>query len=1158
MRTSNFLASLLILSSLLPPAWSYDEVKLEKIVPLVDRKSSPSIMHMDSARNLWVLNDQNQAIQQIGLDGKVAINFLPGKKESNFFKEPIDFGFLSNGSMVVADKGFDRIVTIGVESAEGKPSKIDWKKAKVVGQFPAKGVSALAVSHDDILAVGFDGQASVEIYSDDGILLHRLFAPEKAPFKNVISMAYAANGVLWVLDGEKSTLQRFSSDRRNLGAVEGLENARAVTVDSRGYAYVSITKGKWAEVSPDGVITGRFGAKGKNPGEMLNPIGIAAPDPEHVWVAEGGNNRIQSFRILNRSKTALLFPEPAAYIQARFLSGWEDHVDAGVVRPNGDLLLFKADKTSFEVSDMSGNSKAAWKKKGKGSAGFARPHSLFVDPDGKTWISDQGEHTIKLVNDAGDIQKFIGQKGKKEGSFQSPSFFSIRKDGSFVVVDRDNSRVQVLSAQGLFLFSPASPVKKDGSFDTIGGVATNDDFIVVLDSGRKSLLFYNASGKLVNEIANKEGKAPYWTEPVSIAADKDGRFFVLDDGARRVRIFGSKGQFLADFSANGHRLVCGPDHKVLVLGEKEVRVYSATIVPKLLTNVNAADAEGDVQVTWDLSPEAKDYNVYRSSGTNAPVVLAKVDNPPYTDSTVVPNVLYTYAITGVNDMGYEGNWSAAKPIKASRRKDVSIISFDHIRFDPIFTAAFKYYVTNPIGEITIQNNDDRPYRNVKLSLTLARYTDFPTEVVVSELGGGEKKTVPVTMTFNDKVLELTEDTPVQMDVQLSYYEDNQEKSVSQTSPITLYSRNAISWTDRARIASFVTPRDTPVVEFARDAIRAHMAILKASTVTKPLAKAALFYESMNALGISYVPDPKTPFSEVSGKPDTRDYVQFPRETLRRKTGDCDDTTALLAALLESVGVQVALVDVPGHIFLMANLEEADPAVIGLPEERFVKYQGTYWVPIETTQLGHGFMAAWQTATSEVKTAQEKNQATFISILDSNLKYPPVTLVEPATEIPPFPAEKVAAAFPALLAQLQNERYLAQMKDVKERIKNDPVNHMLAVEMGMIQVEGGKADDAKKTFIDLLKPDEPIPVQAAARNNLGNLAYLAGEYKEAAIHYDKALELTPNDGGILVNKARIAWKMDDKAGAQKLLQEAQAVLPEWRDFATDIPAEFLPK
>jgi tetratricopeptide (TPR) repeat protein len=363
-----------------------------------------------------------------------------------------------------------------------------------------------------------------------------------------------------------------------------------------------------------------------------------------------------------------------------------------------------------------------------------------------------------------------------------------------------------------------------------------------------------------------------------------------------------------------------------------------------------------------------------------------------------------------------------------------------------------------------------------------------------------------------------------------------------------------SWFDMVRL--WVTDSDVMFAN-AQEAIRSFLVPLKGSTVGKPLAKVALFYEALNALKISYVPDPKTPFQDVSGKPDTIDYVQFPRETLRRKTGDCDDMTSLMAALLESVGVQVALVDVPGHIFLMANMEESDPSIIGLPIERFVEFQGSYWVPVEMTQLGKNFLAAWQSGTAKIKAAKEKGQIEFISVEESFIKYPPVTLVEADPNRPSFPENEVKETFPVILNQMQNERYESQLQQINDAIKADPVNQMLQVQLGMIHVEGKKMDEAKKLFAKLSQADMPVEVQSSALNNLGNVAYLESDYKAALDYYESAAKLSSEDGRILVNQGRAAWRMGDLKSAKAYFSKAKEMSPDWLEYASDIPAEILP-
>src|SRR5205823_4148912 len=146
---------------------------------------------------------------------------------------------------------------------------------------------------------------------------------------------FAPNGTLWALEEDSGQLHRFSADRKWLGATPGVEGARGVAVDDFGSAYVSLSQGRWREVAPDGVVSGTCGTKGKTPGEMLNPVALAAPGASHVMVAETGNARLQDFHVFNKDKKNKLFYGPAAHAQVRLNAQWEDQAEGGLINDKG-------------------------------------------------------------------------------------------------------------------------------------------------------------------------------------------------------------------------------------------------------------------------------------------------------------------------------------------------------------------------------------------------------------------------------------------------------------------------------------------------------------------------------------------------------------------------------------------------------------------------------------------------------------------------------------------------------------------------------------------------------------------------------------------------------------------------------------------------------
>ncbi|MCK5107769.1 MAG: transglutaminase domain-containing protein [Nanoarchaeota archaeon] len=88
------------------------------------------------------------------------------------------------------------------------------------------------------------------------------------------------------------------------------------------------------------------------------------------------------------------------------------------------------------------------------------------------------------------------------------------------------------------------------------------------------------------------------------------------------------------------------------------------------------------------------------------------------------------------------------------------------------------------------------------------------------------------------------------------------------------------------------------------------------------AKSLFYFVKGN---IEYVNDPPT------------EYVKSARETLLNGAGDCDDSSVLLANLLQSIGINTRFVFIPGHVYVEAYLPEA-----------LSKYRDNGWVALDAT------------------------------------------------------------------------------------------------------------------------------------------------------------------------------------------------------------------
>ena len=103
---------------------------------------------------------------------------------------------------------------------------------------------------------------------------------------------------------------------------------------------------------------------------------------------------------------------------------------------------------------------------------------------------------------------------------------------------------------------------------------------------------------------------------------------------------------------------------------------------------------------------------------------------------------------------------------------------------------------------------------------------------------------------------------------------------------------------------------------------------------------------------------------------TAEYVQFPQQTIELKGGDCDDLSVCYSSLLESVGIQTALVDYKSdgtfrHVNILFNtgLTPGQASYITNNDTKyFVRKNSSgddeVWLPVETTSLTD-FDTAWR-------------------------------------------------------------------------------------------------------------------------------------------------------------------------------------------------------
>lgn len=125
-------------------------------------------------------------------------------------------------------------------------------------------------------------------------------------------------------------------------------------------------------------------------------------------------------------------------------------------------------------------------------------------------------------------------------------------------------------------------------------------------------------------------------------------------------------------------------------------------------------------------------------------------------------------------------------------------------------------------------------------------------------------------------------------------------------------------TDRSRTAFNIAKKSNPTIKQIADKV----ATISCEGNKICYAKALYYFVRDN---LEYIGDP----------PD--EYIKPPEETLITFSGDCDDASVLLAALLESIHIQTEYKFIPNHVYIEAYIPEIQRS-----------YQKDGWVSLDPT------------------------------------------------------------------------------------------------------------------------------------------------------------------------------------------------------------------
>lgn len=317
---------------------------------------------------------------------------------------------------------------------------------------------------------------------------------------------------------------------------------------------------------------------------------------------------------------------------------------------------------------------------------------------------------------------------------------------------------------------------------------------------------------------------------------------------------------------------------------------------------------------------------------------------------------------------------------------VPALEVKSVELSVLFPALMNVYACEPSGILTVKNNSKNSVKNVELKSYVRKYMDFASASdVIAEIKAGQTVEIPIKTVLNSESMNVDETVNLQMQLTLSWQENDLQKKQVITRPVTMYKKSAIVWKDTSMLSCFILPNDKSVTDFAFNAISKS----EKKVLTRNISNAVLICNAVGSLPVKYIPDPQAPVAEQLGNEYAVDTVRLPFETLKLKGGDCDDLTTLLCSLLESSGISTALITTEGHIFIAFDSGLSYNSMWDNLTDGYaaLDVDGQAWIPVEVTALDKGFMNAWNIACKTLM----KEDFEFVTVQDSMLRYQSVSV-----------------------------------------------------------------------------------------------------------------------------------------------------------------------
>jgi hypothetical protein len=305
--------------------------------------------------------------------------------------------------------------------------------------------------------------------------------------------------------------------------------------------------------------------------------------------------------------------------------------------------------------------------------------------------------------------------------------------------------------------------------------------------------------------------------------------------------------------------------------------------------------------------------------------------------------------------------------------------------DKILSGAYKSYgVRGASGapmslwaaKTVFRNGTNERVTNLRVRYRVTEYADWCSWHTYGAVDPSQTVVDLYHPIFSSICARLTSRAPAELQLEYEYTDFlGQKHQQAENRPLTMFSRHEFIFSDLTSgertsmfqddvtysplLAAWVSRSDDPIARIASMANKRAGGVGAGSSDENCVKVMAAIYDVMRMIHISYQHPAALVDKGLSYDIKTVQSLQYPRDTIQKRSGTCIDLAILYAAMLNSVSIDPFLVVIDGHCFPMARL----------PSGKLI--------PVEATGVGDGYEKAMdfeQAVKSAVKTWKEVNQS----------------------------------------------------------------------------------------------------------------------------------------------------------------------------------------